>query len=185
MFALTFRSVFATLKGPLFALLDHSLLEYRRRVGRLHPFRLPAEPIGVDLQDVVDSLHILQKLHCSRNYRPVTETLEMLLRETRAHLAFALRPSGEQVLANVLHIAELARKYEANGGLWFRGFVEELGFGGDAIETGEAPIFEEGSEGIRMMSVHQAKRLEFPIVILADLLRMPGSVAPLALPAPA
>ena len=108
-------------------------------------------------------------LHRNRNYRPVTETLEMLLRETRAHLAFALRPSGEQVLANVLHIAELARKYEANGGRSFRGFVEELRFGGDAIETGEAPIFEEGSEGIRMMSVHKAKGLEFPIVILADI----------------
>ena len=31
---------------------------------------------------------------------------------------------GEQVLANVLHIAELARQYEAEGGLSFRGFVE-------------------------------------------------------------
>ena len=141
MFVLTFRNVFATLKGPLFTLLDHSLLEYRQRVGRLHPFRLPAEPIDADLQDVVDSLRILQKLHLNRNYRPVTETLEMLLRETRAHLAFALRPPGEQVLANVLPIAELARKYEPNGGLSLRGFVEELRFGGDAIETGGAPIF--------------------------------------------
>jgi ATP-dependent exoDNAse (exonuclease V) beta subunit len=37
------------------------------------------------------------------------------------------------------------------------------------VETGEAPAFEEGSEGIRMMSVHKAKGLEFPIVILADI----------------
>lgn len=29
-------------------------------------------------------------------------------------------------------------------------------------------IYEEGSEGVRMMSVHKAKGLEFPIVILAD-----------------
>ena len=33
---------------------------------------------------------------------------------------------GEQVLANVLHISELARQYEAEGGLSFRGFVETL-----------------------------------------------------------
>ncbi|HEX8896919.1 MAG TPA: hypothetical protein VF783_26640, partial [Terriglobales bacterium] len=46
----------------------------------------------------------------------------------------------------VLHIAELARNYEANGGLSFRGFVEELRFGGDAIETGGAPILEEGND---------------------------------------
>src|SRR5712692_5692600 len=153
-------SVFATLKGSLFALRDDVLLEYRQRVGGFHPFRLPSELPGGELQDVADSLSILQMLHRNRNYRPVAETLEMLLRETRAHLAFALRPSGEQVLANVLHIAELARKYEASGGLSFRGFVEELRAGGDAVETGEAPIFEEGSEGIRMMSVHKAKGLE-------------------------
>jgi ATP-dependent helicase/nuclease subunit A len=162
-------SVFATLKGSLFAIRDDVLLEYRHRVGRFRPFRLPAEPLGGELQEVVESLRILQKLHRNRNYRPAAETLDTLLKETRAHLAFALRPSGEQVLANVLHIAELARKYEASGGLSFRGFVEEIRAGEDAAETGEAPIFEEGSEGIRMMSVHKAKGLEFPVVILADI----------------
>jgi ATP-dependent exoDNAse (exonuclease V) beta subunit len=162
-------SVFATLKGSLFGIRDDVLLEYRHRVGRFHPFRLPAEPLAGELQEVVESLRILQRLHRNRNYRTAAETLEMLLKKTRAHLAFALRPSGEQVLANVLHIAELARKYEASGGLSFRGFVEEVRAGADAAETGEAPIFEEGSEGIRMMSVHKAKGFEFPVVILADI----------------
>jgi ATP-dependent helicase/nuclease subunit A len=162
-------SVFATLKGSLFAIRDDVLLEYRYRVGRFHPFWLPTGPLEGELQEVVEGLRILQKLHRNRNHRPAAETLDMLLKETRAHLAFALRPSGEQVLANVLHIAELARKYEASGGLSFRGFVEEIRAGADAAETGEAPIFEEGSEGIRMMSVHKAKGLEFPVVILADI----------------
>jgi ATP-dependent helicase/nuclease subunit A len=162
-------SVFATLKGSLFAIRDDVLLEYRHRVGHFHPFRVPAEPLAGELQEVVESLRILQKLHRNRNYRPAAETLDMLLKETRAHLAFALRPSGEQVLANVLHIAELARKYEASGGLSFRGFVEEVRAGADVAETGEAPIFEEGSEGIRIMSVHKAKGLEFPVVVLADI----------------
>jgi ATP-dependent helicase/nuclease subunit A len=162
-------SVFATLKGSLFAFRDDVLLEYRHMVGRFHPFRLPVEPLAGELQEVVEGLRILQKLHRNRNYRPAAETLEMLLKETRAHLTFALRPSGEQVLANVLHIAELARKHEASGGLSFRGFVEEIRAGADVAETGEAPIFEEGSEGIRMMSVHKAKGLEFPVVILADI----------------
>jgi ATP-dependent exoDNAse (exonuclease V) beta subunit len=73
------------------------------------------------------------------------------------------------VLANVLHISELARKYEASGGLSLRGFVEALQEGADSAETGEAPIFEEGGEGIRIMSVHKAKGLEFPVVMLADI----------------
>jgi len=162
-------SVFATLKGSLFAIRDEVLLEYRHRVGRFHPFRLPSDPLAGDLQDVVEGLRLLGQLHRRRNRYPVAETIDRLLRETRAHLAFALRPSGEQVLANVLHIRELARRYELSGGLSFRGFVEDLNSGTDAAETAEAPIFEEGSEGIRMMSVHKAKGLEFPVVIMADI----------------
>jgi ATP-dependent helicase/nuclease subunit A len=162
-------SVFATLKGSLFAIRDEVLLEYRHRIGHFHPFRIPSHPLSGELQDVVESLRVLGMLHRRRNRCPVAETIDCLLRETRAHVAFALRPSGEQVLANVLHIRELARRYEVCGGLSFRGFVEALHSGTDAAETAEAPIFEEGSEGIRMMSVHKAKGLEFPVVILADI----------------
>jgi ATP-dependent exoDNAse (exonuclease V) beta subunit len=161
-------SVFATLKGSLFSIPDDVLFQYKHAVGRLHPFRLP-EVAPDSLSSVVDCLHLLQDLHRERNYRPITETIEALLRATRAHAAFAMRPSGEQVLASVLHVSELARKYEAGGGLSFRGFVEQLRDGADALETPDAPIFEEGSEGVRMMSVHKAKGLEFPVVILADI----------------
>ena len=37
-------SVFATLRGSLFAVGDEDLLEYRHRFGGLHPFRIPADP---------------------------------------------------------------------------------------------------------------------------------------------
>jgi ATP-dependent exoDNAse (exonuclease V) beta subunit len=84
-------------------------------------------------------------------------------------VGFALRTGGEQALANVLHIAELARHYEMGGGISFRGFVEELRVAADTAQASEAPILEEDSDGVRMMTVHKAKGLEFPIVILADL----------------
>ena len=38
-----------------------------------------------------------------------------------------------------------------------------------STEAAEAPILEEGSDGVRLMTVHKAKGLEFPVVILADL----------------
>ncbi len=91
-----------------------------------------------------------------------------MLEETRAHVGFILRPAGEQALANVLHIAELARQYEASGGISFRGFIDALRDAASA-EAAEAPILEEGSDGVRLMTVHKAKGLEFPVVILADL----------------
>ena len=73
------------------------------------------------------------------------------------------------MLANVLHISDLARQYEAEGGLSFRGFVETLREAAGRTQTPEAPILEEGSEGVRLMTVHKAKGLEFPVVILADI----------------
>jgi ATP-dependent exoDNAse (exonuclease V) beta subunit len=80
-----------------------------------------------------------------------------------------LRPAGEQALANVLHVAELARQYEAAGGISFRGFVDELRLAAEGAAAAEAPILEEGSDGVRLMTAHKAKGLEFPIVILADM----------------
>ncbi len=173
-------SVFAALKGSLFAIDDEHLLEFRHRFGLFHPFRVPkalggnsgqdleltGEPTA-HLQPIADALRLLQLLHRRRNYRPVADTMGRLLEETRAHVGFILRPAGEQALANVLHIAELARQYEAGGGISFRGFIDALRDAASA-EAAEAPILEEGSDGVRLMTVHKAKGLEFPVVILAD-----------------
>ena len=174
-------SVFASLKGSLFAIDDEPLLEFRYRFGTFHPFRIPKELGGNAGQDlaltgeptahltpIAEALRLLQQLHRARNYRPVADTIGRLLADTRAHVGFILRPAGEQALANVLHVAELARQYEAIGGISFRGFIDELRTAA-ASEAAEAPILEEGSDGVRLMTVHKAKGLEFPVVILADL----------------
>jgi ATP-dependent exoDNAse (exonuclease V) beta subunit len=195
-------SVFATLRGPFFAIGDEELLEWAHRFGRthedrfargvFHPFRVPPvfdEHIPGEiahLRPIADALWLLQRLHRRRNYVQkdhsaspaaaadlhaggVSGTLQSLLTATRAHVGFALRKGGEQALANVLHIAELARQYEMGGGISFRGFVDELRLAAETAQAAEAPILEEDSDGVRMMTVHKAKGLEFPIVILADL----------------
>jgi ATP-dependent exoDNAse (exonuclease V) beta subunit len=166
-------AVFAALRGALFAVGDEELLEWKQRVGAFHPFRIPRDgelsQLPAHLAPIVDSLQLLQRLHRRRNYRPVAETIQELLDATRAHVGIVLRSAGEQALANVLHVAELAREYEAGGGLSFRGFVDELRLAAETAAAGEAPILEEGSDGVRMMTVHKAKGLEFPIVVLADL----------------
>jgi ATP-dependent helicase/nuclease subunit A len=161
-------SVFATLHGSLFAIDDEALLAYRQQFRRLHPFRI-SEELPETLVPIAEALRLLQSLHRARNYRPVSDTIGLLLDATRAHAAFVLRPSGEQALANVLHIAELARAYEASGGISFRGFVEQLREDAAGGQAPEAPILEEGSDGVRIMTVHKAKGLEFPVVILADM----------------
>src|ERR1051325_10007919 len=161
-------SVFAMLRGPLFAISDEELIEYRHNFGRFHPFRIPKE-FPPSLEPIVNALQILQSLHRSRNRVPVATTITSLLDATRAHVGFALEHGGEQVLANVAHVTELARRYEAEGGMSIRGFIDELREQAESGEAGEAPILEEGRDGVRLMTVHKAKGLEFPVVILPDI----------------
>jgi ATP-dependent exoDNAse (exonuclease V) beta subunit len=161
-------SVFATLRGSLFAISDADLLAYRNAFGPWHPFRVP-EAVPDSIQPVASALETLRELSRGRNYRPVSETITRLLDATRAHAGFAMRPGGEQALANVLHVAEMAQQYESAGATSFRRFVEQLIESAERGQQAEAAIYEESADGVRMMSVHRAKGLEFPVVILADI----------------
>ncbi len=162
-------SLFATLRGPFFALDDGALLAWRDRHRSLHPFRaLPAAP-PPGLQPVADALGVLRDLHRQRNRRPFADTIARFLAAVRAHAGLAIWPTGEQALANVGRLLDLARRAERQGITSFRGFVEQLEADAERAEEGEAPIVDDGTDGVRIMTVHRAKGLEFPVVILADL----------------
>lgn len=162
-------AVYATLRGPFFALGDDALFVFRREAGRPHPLRrLAVESLSESSRQVADALAILGELHLGRNRRPIADTISRLLSRTRAHAGVAIWPTGEQALANVLRVMDLARRFEAAGATSFRAFVEHLAQAAESGGAADAPIVEEGTEGVRMMTVHKAKGLEFPVVILAD-----------------
>ncbi|HYM81801.1 MAG TPA: UvrD-helicase domain-containing protein, partial [Candidatus Limnocylindria bacterium] len=162
-------ALFATLRGPMFGFSDAALLAYRERMKSLHPFRRVPEDLPPPLVEVAEALALLRDLHRGRNRRPVADTISRLLEATRAHAGFANWPNGPQALANLGRMIELARRAERRGLISFRAFVARLADEAERSDASDAPIIEEGVEGVRIMTVHRAKGLEFPIVILADM----------------
>ncbi len=162
-------AVFATLKGSLFAVGDGALFRFRREIGRLHPFQKLPPDLDGELQPVAQGLQLLARLHGERNSQPIVQIVQELMEYTRAHAGFAFRPAGEQVLSNLQKVCDMARNYELSSGISFRGFVRRLVEEADKPRSGEAPVIEAGAEGIRVMTLHSAKGLEFPVVVLADI----------------
>ncbi|WP_407123432.1 UvrD-helicase domain-containing protein [Bradyrhizobium sp. STM 3561] len=168
--------VFATLRGPLFALSDESLLLYRQSINeegnliirRLDPTRVADRAtLRPAALEVADALDLLRQLHAGRNSRPIAETLTMLLQAVRAQAGIALWQNGEQALANCQRLIDTARRFERTASS-FRAFVESIETDAERGGVDEAPIVEEGTEGVRVMTVFKAKGLEFPVVILGD-----------------
>ena len=88
-------------------------------------------------------------------------------------------PGGRRRLANVRKLMRLAREHEALTGRDLRALLElvrgrEAGWAGYGDEReSEAPVEGEALDAVRLMTIHRAKGLEFPIVCVADLGREP------------
>ncbi len=169
-------AVYATLRGPFFGFHDEDLVAFKHLHHRLRPLawlgergRAAQAALATETgQAVAVALAILGELHRRRNRRSIADTLARLLAATRAHAGLAVWPAGEQALANVFRVLDVARRFEAAGAISFRAFVERLASDADHGRHADAPVIEDGTDGVRMMTVHAAKGLEFPVVILCD-----------------
>ncbi len=159
-------SVFATLRGPFMAVGDEALLLYKNEFKRLRAPKKGAE-VSHALKPVVEGLALLRALHFARAKQSVSRTLQQFLEATRAVAGVAFWTAGDQALANVLQFVDRAKRLETRA-TSFRQVIELFEAEADSGGSREAPIVEEGTDGVRMMTVHGAKGLEFPVVILAE-----------------
>jgi ATP-dependent exoDNAse (exonuclease V) beta subunit len=162
-------SVYAVLRGALFFIPDSDLFKFRQQYGHLIPFFKPPDNLDVNFAPIAEILALLQKLHRGRNYRPPAETIRRLLDAARAHIGLAFHSGGERRLANVYRLCDLARGFEASRPGSFRSFIEFLDNEYELGEQSEAAVLEQQAGGVKLMTVHKAKGLEFPVVILADM----------------
>jgi ATP-dependent helicase/nuclease subunit A len=102
--------------------------------------------------------------------RPLADTIWNLY-ERQGYLAYALGlPNGAQRRANLLKLHDLARKFGSfrrQGLHRFLRFIESMA--DEERDVGAAPAIGEADDVVRIMSVHHAKGLEFPIVFVAGL----------------
>ena len=104
---------------------------------------------------------------------PVETLLERAIVQTGYDLAILARAGGERRLANLRKLMRLARDYEHAEGRDLRGFLA-FAVTQDLAEAreGEAALESEGLDAVRLMTIHRAKGLEFPVVCVADLGRL-------------
>jgi ATP-dependent helicase/nuclease subunit A len=110
----------------------------------------------------------------------IDELIDRALTLTGYDLTMLALPGGRRRLANVRKLMRLGRDHEATRGPDLRGFLALLadreagrGVSGADSREGEAPVEGEGLDAIRLMTIHRAKGLEFPVVCVADLGRSP------------
>jgi ATP-dependent helicase/nuclease subunit A len=104
------------------------------------------------------------------------ELLEWAIRETSYDAVLMAQPEGEQQVANVAKLVELARDFSRKG---LAGLYEVVAYfrerlNDDTLRVPDAQIMSEEEEVVRIMTIHQAKGLEFPAVFIPDLAHQGG-----------
>jgi len=90
--------------------------------------------------------------------------------------ATAAGKRGKQALANLMKLLDLAAEFEAAWGRDLVAFTEFLSYQKTkVVREADAPVEEEGVDSVRVMTMHSAKGLEFPLVVLPKLGARKGS----------
>jgi ATP-dependent exoDNAse (exonuclease V) beta subunit len=110
----------------------------------------------------------------------LAELIRRIIAERHLTAIYSVHPNGRQRLANVEKLIEIARRFQEDGSGSLRDFVAYcLEMAEEEEEEGEALIVTGGESPIHLMTIHSAKGLEFPMVMIPDLnRRLPSRVEP-------
>jgi ATP-dependent helicase/nuclease subunit A len=156
----------AALRSPFFGLSDVDLLLFRHAGGHLHYMRKTAD----GFPRMAQSLQQLRRWHQLRPEVTLAALVDTVLNESCVLQFFLLLPEGEQAVANLLRIVELARRFEDEPGACLRSFVGWLEQRADSeLAEADASLNDGHENAVHLLTIHAAKGLEFPIVALAGM----------------
>ena len=177
-------SLVAALRSPALACGDDDLLAYRQ-AGGAWDLRAPAPAALAADHPVVAGIAVLRALHDDRWWSGVSGMVERVLRELRFfELAFAARRPRDR-WRRLRWVLDQARAFEADtgahGGASLRQFVTWADLQADErSRVRDAAVPEVDDDAVVVHTVHGAKGLEFPAVVLTGLNRAPAPVTSLA-----
>ncbi len=168
----------AAIRSPYCGCSDATLLKLRKRPdGRIMEpaayLRRPEAPPDVtndlERQKFAEFMEWFVPLAKAKDRMNVSEIIETVLDKSRISGILGAQPGGLQKVANVLKFIETARVMERESGITLKNFVKRMS---DLYESGarepQALIASEEPHAVKIMTIHQSKGLEFPIVFLAD-----------------
>ena len=157
----------SVLRSPLFGFTPDRLAELRAKTPGGDFYDALAADGG---EDSARFLALLRELRESARTLTLTELVAALYERCHIPAGFGAMRGGAARRENLRAFFSLAEEFERGGGRGLFAFVRHLR---EQLESGEPPVPQttHAAQGVRIMSIHKSKGLEFPIVILADLAR--------------
>jgi ATP-dependent helicase/nuclease subunit A len=133
----------------------------------------PAAADSLSPRDRARIRAFVQRLDRDRRDAPriaLEDLVDRAITDSGYDLAVLAMPDGERRMANLRKLMRLARSFEDEEGRDLRGFIDFLDEQ-RLIRPREGEATLEGAElgAVRVMTIHNAKGLEFPVVCVADL----------------
>ena len=173
------------LRSPFFSLSDDALFWLAAECpGALHQGlaklvgdrldRLPTD----DRPRVERATTLLAAWRDRKDAVPIATLVDQILGESGYEAALLGEFLGDRKRANARKLVRMARRLDDAGGFTLADFVERLRSDlRAATKETQASTTDDGGAIVRLMSIHQAKGLEFPIVVVPDLDRKrPGEL---------
>ena len=156
-------ALYGALHSSFFGFSDDDLFLFSAAGGRFDIFA-GEQPLGQEA--IVDAMATLRALHERRAGCDPHEMASELIRLAQASELLAGTGAGAvQAIANLEKLVERARAFSEAGGGGLGPFLRWASEAGDAAGEQESHVDDEG-ETVHLLTIHKAKGLEFPIVVL-------------------